>query len=84
MAPARNGSVVGRCGVSSTLAWEMLATVQTGSCQRSYFWLASNFLKFFAGEHARFSKEAAGLLLEAGIIKALPGMSKLADTRFIQ
>jgi NitT/TauT family transport system substrate-binding protein len=41
-------------------------------------------LKFFAGEHAEFSKEAAGLLLEVGIIKALPDMSKLADTRFIQ
>ncbi|WP_395686872.1 ABC transporter substrate-binding protein [Caenimonas koreensis] len=40
--------------------------------------------KFFAGEHAAFSKEAADLLMEAGIIKALPDMSKLADTRFIQ
>jgi NitT/TauT family transport system substrate-binding protein len=40
--------------------------------------------KFFAGEHAQFSKEAADLLLEAGIIKQLPDMSKLADTRFIQ
>jgi NitT/TauT family transport system substrate-binding protein len=40
--------------------------------------------KFFAGEHAAFSKEAAELLLEAGIIKQLPDMSKLADTRFIQ
>ena len=40
--------------------------------------------KFFAGEHAQFSKEAAELLLEAGIIKQLPDMSKLADTRFIQ
>jgi NitT/TauT family transport system substrate-binding protein len=40
--------------------------------------------KFFAGEHAAFSKEAADLLLEAGIIKQVPDMSKLADTRFIQ
>jgi NitT/TauT family transport system substrate-binding protein len=40
--------------------------------------------KFFAGEHAQFSKEAGELLLEAGIIKQLPDMSKLADTRFIQ
>ena len=40
--------------------------------------------KFFAGEHAQFSKEAADLLLEVGIIKQLPDMSKLADTRFIQ
>jgi NitT/TauT family transport system substrate-binding protein len=40
--------------------------------------------KFFAGEHAQFSKEAAELLLEAGIIKAMPDMSKLADTRFLK
>jgi NitT/TauT family transport system substrate-binding protein len=40
--------------------------------------------KFFAGEHAAFSKDAAGLLLETGIIKAVPDLSKLADTRFIQ
>lgn len=41
-------------------------------------------LKFFSGEHAAFSKEAADLLLEAGIIKALPDMSKLADAQFIK
>ena len=40
--------------------------------------------KFFAGEHAQFSKEAADLLLEAGIIKAVPDLSKLADTSFIK
>ena len=40
--------------------------------------------KFFAGEHAAFSKEAAELLLEAGIIKQAPDMSKLVDTRFIK
>jgi NitT/TauT family transport system substrate-binding protein len=40
--------------------------------------------KFFAGEHAQFSKEAAELLLEAGIIKQIPDLSKLADTRFIK
>ncbi|HET7792915.1 MAG TPA: ABC transporter substrate-binding protein [Rhizobacter sp.] len=40
--------------------------------------------KFFAGEHAAFSKEAADLLLEAGIIKAIPDLTKLADTRFIK
>ena len=40
--------------------------------------------KFFAGEHAAFSKKAAEILLEAGIIKALPDMSKLADTRFLK
>lgn len=40
--------------------------------------------KFFAGEHASFSKEAAELLLEAGIIKQIPDLSKLADTRFLK
>jgi NitT/TauT family transport system substrate-binding protein len=40
--------------------------------------------KFFSGEHAAFSKEAAELLMEAGIIKQLPDMSKLADTRFLK
>ena len=40
--------------------------------------------KFFAGEHAAFSKEAADLLLEAGVIKAIPDLSKLADTSFIK
>ena len=39
---------------------------------------------FFAGPHLQFSKEAADLLLEIGIIKAIPDLSKLADTRFIQ
>ena len=40
--------------------------------------------KFFAGEHAAFSKEAAELLLEAGIIKAIPDLTRLADTRFLK
>jgi NitT/TauT family transport system substrate-binding protein len=40
--------------------------------------------KFFAGEHASFSKEAAELLLESGIIKAIPDLTKLADTRFLK
>ena len=40
--------------------------------------------KFFAGEHAQFSKEAADLLLEVGVIKAIPDLTKLADTRFIK
>jgi len=40
--------------------------------------------KFFAGEHAQFSKEAADLLLEAGIIKQMPDLTKLADTRFLK
>jgi NitT/TauT family transport system substrate-binding protein len=40
--------------------------------------------KFFAGEHAAFSKEAADLLLEAGIIRQVPDLTKLADPRFVQ
>ena len=40
--------------------------------------------RFFAGEHAQFSKEAADLLLATGIIRSLPDMSRLADTRFIK
>ena len=40
--------------------------------------------KFFNGELQAFSKEAADLLLELGIIKQLPDMTKLADTRFIK
>src|SRR5687768_15931605 len=41
-------------------------------------------VKFFAGEHAAFSKEAAELLMEAGIIRQIPDLSKLADTRFLK
>jgi NitT/TauT family transport system substrate-binding protein len=41
-------------------------------------------LKFFAGEHAAFSKEAAQVLLETGVIKQIPDLSKLADTRFLK
>ncbi|MEO8057263.1 MAG: ABC transporter substrate-binding protein [Burkholderiales bacterium] len=40
--------------------------------------------KFFAGEHAQFSKEAADLLLEIGSIKKIPDLSTLADTSFIK
>ena len=40
--------------------------------------------RFFAGEHAAFSKEAADLLLAAGIIRQIPDLTKLADTRFIK
>jgi NitT/TauT family transport system substrate-binding protein len=40
--------------------------------------------KFFAGEHAAFTKEAADLLLEIGVIKSIPDLSKLADTQFIK
>lgn len=40
--------------------------------------------KFFAGEHAQFTKEAADLLLEVGIIKQVPDLKTLADTTFIK
>ena len=40
--------------------------------------------KFFAGEHAQFTKEAADLLLEIGTIKAIPDLKSLADTSFIK
>jgi len=40
--------------------------------------------KFFAGEHAQFTKEAAELLLEIGSIKQIPDLGGLADTRFIK
>ena len=37
--------------------------------------------KFFSGEHAAFSKEAADLLLEMGVISRSPDLAKLADPR---
>jgi len=40
--------------------------------------------KFFTGDFVSFNKDAADLLMEAGIIKQVPDLSKLADTRFIQ
>ena len=40
--------------------------------------------KFFAGEHQAFSKEAAELLLEVGIIKSIPDIAGIVDTRFIK
>src|SRR2546426_9977001 len=39
---------------------------------------------FFTGEFATFNKEAADLLLEIGVIKQIPDLGKLADTRFIE
>ena len=39
---------------------------------------------FFTGEFPTFNKEAADLLLEIGIIKQVPDLGKLVDTRFIQ
>ena len=40
--------------------------------------------KFFAGEFLAFTKEAADLLLEIGIIKAVPKIEDLFDTSFIK
>src|SRR5947208_5331530 len=40
--------------------------------------------KFFEGELRQFSKEAADLLLEIGIIKQVPDLNALTDTRCIQ
>ena len=40
--------------------------------------------KFFAGEFQQFTKEAADLLLEVGIIKAIPDLTSLADTSYIK
>ena len=40
--------------------------------------------KFFAGEIQAFSKEAADLLLELGIIKSVPDTNGIIDTRFIR
>jgi NitT/TauT family transport system substrate-binding protein len=40
--------------------------------------------KFFAGELQAFSRDAAELLLELGIIKTVPDISTIIDTRFIK
>jgi len=40
--------------------------------------------KFFAGEIQAFSKEAGELLMELGIIKSIPKIDDIIDTRFIQ
>jgi NitT/TauT family transport system substrate-binding protein len=40
--------------------------------------------KFFAGEFQAFTKEAADLLLEIGIIKSVPKVEDLFDTSFIK
>ncbi len=40
--------------------------------------------KFFAGELQAFSKEAAALLLEVGIIKQIPKIDDIIDTSFIK
>lgn len=38
---------------------------------------------FFAGEFKTFTKQAADLLLAAGVIKAIPDLETLADTSFL-
>src|SRR5829696_6716916 len=40
--------------------------------------------KFFTGDFPTFTKEAADLLLEIGIIKAIPDLTKLADPKYVQ
>ena len=40
--------------------------------------------KFFAGEFQAFSKEAADLLLEIGIIRQAPNIADIVDTSFIK
>jgi NitT/TauT family transport system substrate-binding protein len=39
---------------------------------------------FFAGEIQSFSKEAAQLLLDLGIIRQVPAIESIIDTRFIE
>jgi NitT/TauT family transport system substrate-binding protein len=40
--------------------------------------------KFFAGEIQAFSKEAAALLVEIGIIKSVPDINSIIDTSFLK
>ena len=40
--------------------------------------------KFFSGEIKAFSKEAGDLLLEMGLVKAVPDLNSLVDTSFIK
>jgi len=40
--------------------------------------------RFFTGEWQQFTKEAADLLLELGIIKQVPDLNSIIDTRFIK
>jgi NitT/TauT family transport system substrate-binding protein len=40
--------------------------------------------KFFAGEFQQFSKEAADLLLEVGVLKSAPDLTNIFDTSFIK
>jgi NitT/TauT family transport system substrate-binding protein len=40
--------------------------------------------KFFAGEFQQFSKEAADLLLEMGVIKQIPDLTTIVDTTYVK
>ena len=40
--------------------------------------------KFFAGELQQFSRDAGALLMEIGLIKAMPDVASLYDTRFLK
>jgi NitT/TauT family transport system substrate-binding protein len=40
--------------------------------------------KFFSGELAAFSKEAAAVLLEIGVIRQVPDVTTLYDARFLK
>jgi NitT/TauT family transport system substrate-binding protein len=40
--------------------------------------------KFFSGEFQQFSKEAAELLLEIGIIKSVPDLATIVDTSYVK
>ena len=40
--------------------------------------------KFFAGEFQQFNKDAAEVLLEAGIVRQVPDLNTLVDTQFIK
>ena len=58
---------------------------QFGNSAKYLRWQDSEANKtFFTGEFATFNKEAANLLLETGVIRQIPDLSKLADTRFVR
>ena len=58
---------------------------QFGNSAKYLRWQDSDANKtFFAGEFATFNREAANLLLETGVIRQIPDLSKLADTRFVR
>jgi NitT/TauT family transport system substrate-binding protein len=40
--------------------------------------------RLFAGEFQQFSKEAAELLLELGIIKQMPDLTTIVDTTYVK